>query len=169
MSEDELIRVAEIDRREVIDYIYYHRNGQLILEKEHWAVPEWSIEEQRQYHQKLQDIHHRGGTIFGAFEGAKIAGIIALDHEFFGSNKDRLNLAALWVSQPYRDQGIGKQLVELVRQKAKALGSKVLYVSATPSKKTVTFYMNLGFQLAKEVDPKLFELEPEDIHMVLSL
>jgi hypothetical protein len=25
--------------------------------------------------------------------------------------------------------------------------------------------MKCGFQLAKEIDPKLFELEPEDIHM----
>jgi predicted N-acetyltransferase YhbS len=165
MSKDELHRVAELDRREAIEHIYYFRNGKLELEKEHWDVPEWSTEQKQEYNQRLQDIHQRGGTVIGAFKGSKITGIIALDHEFFGSNKNRLNLAALWVSQPFRDQGVGRHLVELVKKKAKALEAKSLYVSATPSKKTVEFYLSCGFKLAKVIDPKLFELEPEDIHM----
>jgi len=165
MRKDELYRVGELDRREVIDHIYYFRNGKLELEKEHWDIPEWSDEQKQEYHQRLQDIYQRGGTIIGAFKDTKIAGIVALDHEFFGSNLDCLNLAALWVSQPFRDRGVGRHLVELVKKKAKALDAKNLYVSATPSKKTVEFYMSCGFQLAKVIDPKLFELEPEDIHM----
>jgi GNAT superfamily N-acetyltransferase len=165
MHKDELHRVAELDRREVIEYIYYFRDGKLELEKEHWDVPEWSTEQKQEYHQRLQDIHQRGGTVIGAFKGSKIAGIIALDHEFFGSSKNRLNLAALWVSQPFRDRGVGRHLVELVKKKAKALGAKNLYVSATPSKKTVEFYLSCGFHPTKEIDPKLFKLEPEDIHM----
>lgn len=167
MHKDELHRVAELDRREVIEYIYYFRDGKLELEKEHWNIPEWSTEQKQEYNQRLQDIYQRGGTVIGAFKGSKIAGIIALDHEFFGSNMDRLNLAALWVSQLFRDRGVGRHLVELVKKKAKALNAKSLYVSATPSKKTVEFYLRCGFQPAKEIDPKLFELEPEDIHMEL--
>lgn len=165
MRKDELYRVGELDRREVIDYIYYFRNGKLELEKEHWDIPEWSDEQKQEYHQRLQDIYQRGGTIIGAFKDTKIAGIVALDHEFLGSDLGHLNLAALWVSQPFRDRGVGRHLVELVKKKAKALDAKNLYVSATPSKKTVEFYMSCGFQLAKVIDPKLFELEPEDIHM----
>jgi N-acetylglutamate synthase-like GNAT family acetyltransferase len=169
MHKDELHRVGELDRREVIDHIYYFRDGKLELEKEHWDIPEWTEEQKQEYHQRLQNIHQRGGTIIGAFEDTKITGIIALDHEFFGSNLDRLNLAALWASQPFRDRGVGRHLVELVKKKAKALDAKSLYVSATPSKKTVEFYMSCGFQLAKIIDSKLFELEPEDIHMEFKL
>ena len=169
MHKDELHRVGELDRREVIDHIYYFRDGKLELEKEHWDIPEWADEQKQEYHQRLQDIHQRGGTVIGAFEDTKIAGIIALDHEFFGRSKDRLNLAGLWVSQPFRDRGVGRHLVELVKKKAKALDAKNLYVSATPSKKTVEFYRSCGFQLAKVIDPKLFELEPEDIHMEFRL
>jgi hypothetical protein len=33
----------------------------------------------------------------------------------------------------------------------------------------VGFYRSLGFRLAKRVNPDLFELEPEDIHMILPL
>jgi N-acetylglutamate synthase-like GNAT family acetyltransferase len=117
----------------------------------------------------LLDIHQRSGTIIGAFEETKLAGLIGLDHDFFGSRMDRLNLAVLWVSQPFRDRGVGHNLVELIKQKAKTLGAKTLYVSATPSKKTVEFYMSCGFQVTKEIDPRLFELEPEDIHMEYQL
>jgi N-acetylglutamate synthase-like GNAT family acetyltransferase len=169
MRKDELHRVGELDRREVIEYIYYFRDGKLELEKEHWDIPEWSDKQKQEYHQRLQNIHQRGGTVIGAFKNRKIAGIIVLDHEFFRNSLDCLNLAGLWVSQPFRDRGVGRHLVELVKKKAKALGAKNLYVSATPSKKTVEFYMSCGFELAKVIDPKLFELEPEDIHMEFGL
>lgn len=169
MHKDELHRVAELDRREVIEYIYYYRDGKLELEKEHWEVPEWSDSQKHEKYERLFDINQRDGTIIGAFEDTKIAGIIALDHEFLGSSKDRLNLAALWVSQPFRDRGVGRHLVELIKKKAKALGAKNLYVSATPSKKTIEFYLSCGFQLAKEIDSKLYELEPEDIHIEFRL
>ncbi|MGY5857745.1 MAG: GNAT family N-acetyltransferase [Candidatus Thorarchaeota archaeon] len=169
MHKNELHRVAELDRREVVEYIYRLRDNKLILEKVQWTVPEWSDAQKSKFHRYLLDIQQKGGSIVGAFDDTNIAGIIALDHEFFGSNMEHLNLSGLWVSQPYRDQGVGKHLVELVQQKAKKLGAKFLYVSATLSKKTVEFYMSCKFQLAKEIDPRLFELEPEDIHMECEL
>lgn len=92
-----------------------------------------------------------------------------MDNEFIGRNKDQLNLTGLWVSKQYRKMGIGKALVELVKNKAREMGARKLYVSATPSQNTVKFYMNRGFRLAKEINEKLFELEPEDIHMTFSL
>ena len=124
------------------------------------------MSEQKLHHiSSLQDIYDRGGTIFGAFNGSKIVGVIALDNEFIGMNKNQLNLAGLWVENQYRKMGVGKALVELVKNKAREMGAKKLYVSATPSRNTVKFYMNRDFRLAKEINEKLFELEPEDIHM----
>ncbi|MHA1907962.1 MAG: GNAT family N-acetyltransferase [Candidatus Thorarchaeota archaeon] len=169
MSKEELHRVAEIDRREVIEYAYYLQNNKLELKKVDWIVPEWSDSQKSKYHQYLLEVHQRGGFILGAFDDTIIAGIVALDIEFFGRTMEHLNLSGLWVSQPYRNQGVGKQLVNLVKQKAKTLGAKFLYVSATKSKKTVEFYMSCECQLAKVIDPRLFELEPEDIHMECEL
>lgn len=165
MIKDEIKRVAEIDRGEIIEYIYYFKNGNLELEKEFWNVKKWNSEQRQHHISSLQVIYDRGGTIFGAFNDSKIIGVIALDNEFFGTNKDQLNLAGLWVSKQYRKMGIGKTLVELVKNKAREIGAKKLYVSATPSQNTVKFYMNRDFRLAKEINEKLFELEPEDIHM----
>jgi len=52
--------------------------------------------------------------------------------------------------------------------KARQLGARKLYISATPSKNRVDFYMHLGCRLTSQIDPKLYELEPEDIHLELS-
>jgi N-acetylglutamate synthase-like GNAT family acetyltransferase len=56
-----------------------------------------------------------------------------------------------------------------MKNKARDLGAKKLYVSATPSLNTITFYQNRGFKLTKDVNQELFEKEPEDIHMELTL
>lgn len=169
MHKNELHRVAELDRREVVEYWYYLRDNKLELKKVNWNVPEWTGAKKNEFHQNLLGVHQRGGFIVGAFDETNIAGIVALNPELFGRNMGHLNLSGLWVSQPYRDHGVGRHLVSLVKQKAKTQGAKFLYVSATASKKTVDFYMSCGFQLAKEIDPKLFELEPKDIHMECEL
>ena len=48
LSRAEIGRLAQIDRTESIDYIYYVRDGTLVLEKEHWDVPDWSPSEKQQ-------------------------------------------------------------------------------------------------------------------------
>lgn len=169
LKKEEIKRVGEIDRTEIIEYIYYYKEGKLELVKEFCEIKKWSPEEEQIHISSLTDIYHRGGFIFGAFDGSSIVGIIALDNEFIGRNKDQLNLAGLWVSNHYRKRGVGKTLVALVKEKAKEMGAKKLYVSATPSENTVHFYLNRGFELAKEVNEKLYELEPEDLHMECKL
>ncbi len=169
LDKEEIKRVTEIDRTEVIEYIYHFREGKLELMKEHWEIGEWSVEEKQTHLSSLQKIFDRGGFIFGAFDNSNIIGIIALNNEFIGMNKDQLNLAGLWVSNQYRKMGVGRTLLDLVKTKAMELGVKKLYVSATPSLNTVTFYMNRGFELAREINQRLYELEPEDIHLELKL
>ena len=165
LNKEEIKRVSEIDRTEKVEYIYYYKEGKLKLVKEYYEIKEWSPEEEQIHISSLNDIYHRGGFIFGAFSESNIVGVISLDNEFIGRNKNQLNLAGLWVSKDYRKMGVGKKLVQLVKEKALEMGASMLYVSATPSQNTVHFYMNRGFKLAKEVDKKLYELEPEDIHM----
>lgn len=169
LNKEEIKRVDEIDRTEKVEYIYYYKEGKLVLVKEYYEIKKWSQEELQVHISSLNDINHRGGFIFGAFDESNIAGIISLDNEFIGRNKDQLNLVGLWVSKHYRKMGVGKTLVELVKKKALEMGATKLYVSATPSQNTVHFYMNRGFDLAKEVNKKFYDLEPEDIHMECKL
>ncbi|MHA2203111.1 MAG: GNAT family N-acetyltransferase [Candidatus Hodarchaeales archaeon] len=169
LKKEEIKRIGEIDRTEIIESIYYFKKGELELVEEFCEVKKWSPEEEQIHISSLTDIYQRGGVIIGAFDRSNIAGMISLDNEFIGRNKDQLNLASLWVSNHYRKMGIGKALVELVKEKAKEMGAKKLYVSATPSENTVHFYLNRGFELAKEIIENLYELEPEDIHMECKL
>lgn len=169
LSRAEIGRLAQIDRTESIDYIYYVRDGTLVLEKEHWEVPDWSPSEKQQRIAVLQEDYDKGATFVGAFDGSTLIGMSVLDHNPMRSGVERLNLAGLWVSHQFRGKGIGKTLSRLVEQEARARGAKTLYVSATHSENAVRFYMAMGFQLAEPVDPYLSEIEPEDIHLEFML
>jgi len=171
LQREEIERLKEIDRSEIVEGIYYSKNGKLELVKEFYAIKSWP-EGQGQVEKminRLYDLYDRGGTVFGAFDNITIAGMAALESKFIGKNKDQLQLALLHVSNKYRKMGIGKKLLDLARNKAKEMGASKLYISASPSKNTVDFYMRVGCVLASEINEELFELEPEDIHMELKL
>ena len=156
LSRTEISKLAEMDRTETIDHIYRIRDGKLRLEKEHWDVADWDASEKQQRITGLQKGYDHGDTLFGAFDGSTLVGISVLDQYTLPKVAGRFNLAGLWVSQGYRGSGVGRTLVSLVMDKARKLGAKTLYASATPSENTVRFYMSMGFQLADPVDPDLF-------------
>jgi GNAT superfamily N-acetyltransferase len=161
--------MAEIDRSETIDHIYYLRDGNLVLEGEHWDVPPWSPEKVDRFVREHETLLDRGGAAFGAFDVDRLVAMASVDGRFIGDPPDQLNMAFLHVSSGYRGRGIGSRLLEMAKTRAHELGARRLYVSAVPSRATVDFYMRRGFHIAQEVDPELFEREPEDIHMELVL
>lgn len=165
LQRDELPLIWQIDRREVIENIYYLREGKLILEPEHYDVPGWPPGEAEQYTPLLLDCYDRGGTFWGAFENDQLVGVSILESKFIGSRQDMLQLKFLHVNLDRRGQGLGRRLFELAVEKARSLEARKLYISATPSEHTVNYYMRLGAVLATEIDPELFALEPEDIHL----
>ena len=117
----------------------------------------------------MEDCFKRGGHFWGAFEGETLVGVAVLESKFIGSKKDTLQLKFLHVIHNVRKQGLGKKLFMIATKKAKSLGAKKMYVSATPSENTVHFYQYLGCVLAEEIDAELFEEEPEDIHLEYTL
>jgi len=164
----ELGRVDEIDRSQVIEQVYRVRDGALVAEDEPWdgsGWPGWS-EDTRQ---RLRACLENGGAAWGAFDGERLVGIAVLDGRRIGAERDTLDLYFLHVTKGYRDSGIGRELVGLVIARARELGVRRVYVSATPSVSTVAFYQRRGFGLASEVDPELLRLEPEDVQMDLVL
>lgn len=165
----EINKVGQIDRTETIEHIYCLRDGALVLEKEHWDVPEWSEAAKQERIANLQTMFDKGATFFGAFDEDVLVGMSVLDHNFVKTGEERLNLEGLWGSDKYRGKGIGKMLFQLAGQEARLRGAKALYVSATPSENTVRFYTRLGCRLTELIDPHLFEREPEDIHLELDL
>ncbi len=174
LARNEISLLRQIDRSETIDGIYYHKDGQLVLEKEHHDVSnEWWQSQRIEpvIIPELERLLDSGGVAFGAFDGKGFAGIVALGADQIGKEKDTLIMHFLHISQSYRGRGIGSTLVSMVKKTALERGAKRLYISSIPSKNSVSFYLNQGARVAEtdEVEPNLFELEPEDIHMILPL
>jgi predicted N-acetyltransferase YhbS len=166
LQRHEIPLVWQIDRREIIENIYYRREGRLVLEPQYFDAPGWPPNEAEIYTPILLDCFDRGGSFWGAFDDdGRIIGVSVLESKFIGTNHDTLQLKFLHVSHGIRKQGLGSKLFHLAAEKAKTLGARKLYISATPSENTINYYMRLGCVLATEIDPELFALEPEDIHL----
>jgi len=162
---EEIPLIWQIDRREVIHNIYYLRDGELVLVPEFFDMQGWPPGEAEHYTPILLDCFDRGGMFWGAFDDGKLVGTAILENKFISSNHDTLQLKFLHISRGQRKQGLGTKLFHLAVEHARSLGAKKLYISATPSENTINYYMGLGCVLATEIDPELFALEPEDIHL----
>jgi len=165
LTRSEIPYIWQIDRSEVIDSIYYLRDGQLVLEPEHYDMHGWPPGEPEHVTPFLLDCFDHGGHFWGAFAGDLLIGAVVLENRFIGSQQDTLQMKFLHVSNHFREQGLGKKLFLIAAEKAIELGAKKMYISATPSENTVNFYLQVGCVLATEINEKLFELEPEDIHL----
>ena len=166
MSIEELDRVIEVDVSECGDIVYYYAQGDIVAQPERWRRPPRSRAEWQTLTDRWQDYLKDGGVFLGAFDGEKLTGFAVLR---FNLTPSQAELAGLFVSPAYRRQGIATKLNDEVVRLARGSGAKELYVSATPSRSAVDFYQSQGFILTKEVHPDLYALEPEDIHMVMSL
>lgn len=167
MQNSEIERIAEIDRSEHITKNYINEDGSLVPKDVDLHVPTWSTDGQHEHSVRTRIEEWREfldfGVMFGAFDDEALVGFVIYRPNL---SQDTAQLAALYVSRSYRSRGIGALLTDKVIELARADGAKKLYVSATPTAPTVHFYMGQGFDLTQEVNQRLFELEPYDIHMI---
>ena len=167
MQNSEIGRVAEIDRSQHVTKAYTYRNGSLEQRDVDWQIPPWPADGENDQNvraiiedsQKMLDCD---GTLFGAFDGEILVGFAIYRPNL---SLNTAQLAHLYVSNNYRNQGIGSLLTKKVIALAKKDGAKRLYVSATPSAPSVDFYRSQGFEVTRKLDQRLYELEPEDIHI----
>lgn len=167
----EIIRIAEIDRSEHVALHYAVKDGALQAEEVDWQIPPWSREGTGRHSVAAKVAAWRplledGAVLLGAMDGDRLAGIAILR---CGLTPSVAQLAALFVSRAYRQQGVGRALVQEVIRRAREDGALTVYVSATPTGSAVGFYHTQGFALTSHPHPELYEQEPEDIHMVMSL
>lgn len=165
LQREEIPLIWQIDRCEVVENIYYLNNGGLVLEPDYFDIQGWPSGEAELYTPILLDCYDRGGTFWGAFENDTIVGVAILESKFTGSRQDTFQLKFLHVSRDYRNRGIASTLFRAAVEKARALGARKLYFSATPSEHTINYCLRLGCVLATEIEPALFELEPDDIRL----
>ena len=169
VKREEINDIRNIDRSEIIKQLYYYKNGELVLKKKFYHIRGWDPNDIEKTINNLYVLYDHCGTFYGLFHEGKIFGVVALEFKFIGSNSDQLQVVFLHIDNNYRKKGYGKILMNKVMERAKELGAKKLYISATPSKNTVDFYMHLGCSLASEINPELYQLEPDDIHLEMIL
>jgi ribosomal protein S18 acetylase RimI-like enzyme len=167
LRDDELGRVAEIDRTEQIDAIFVQRGTELESRPGDWSAPPWDPDGDGEHSvaahvREVARSVDAGGTALGAFDGSRLVGLgVVLPHLRPGIAQ----LAWLHVTAGQRDAGIGRRLCGALEAIAKGAGDDRIVVSATPSEHTVGFYRRRGYQVMAEPLPELYAREPEDVHL----
>lgn len=165
----ELGRIAEIDRSERITQQYRQRGERLELIDVDIAAPRWGEPGEATIEDRIDQwtrLITAGGVPIGAFEDDRLIGFAVY---LRASPAAPASLAVLHVTRPWRRHGVGRALTEKVVQLARAEGAQRLYVSATPTRGTVDFYLRQGVRPLATPDERLFALEPDDIHMERAL
>jgi GNAT superfamily N-acetyltransferase len=169
MAITEITRIAEIDRSEHITAQYKSCKGALNVIDVDIRAPRWGEPGERplqEYVDAWRALVEGGGVLLGAFDADRLVGVAIYDRMFCG---EPARLAVLHVTRSHRGKGIGGALSSEVVRLARLDAAKRLYVSATPTRATVDFYLGEGFEPLATPNARLLALEPEDIHMAMSL
>lgn len=103
-------------------------------------------------------ISHKGHDAFVAVHKNKVIGWIGLAQAIQIESAPFCEIRGLIVDEKYRDQGIGKLLIEKAKQWSKENGNKTLRLRTNMKRKeTHLFYQHIGFKETKE--QKVFEME----------
>jgi len=171
MKAADLTRISELDRSEHVRLAYEVSDGELTQLEVDWDVPTWFVDVDGDHSLTEQIAFCRshleqGGVMLGAFKNDLIVGAAIVRPVL---RDDLAQLTFLHVSRRFRGQGIARRLMLKACEFAREAGSRRMYVSSTPSSPAVGFYKAQGCKLAEEVDPELYSLEPDDIHLILDL
>lgn len=158
-------RIAEIDRAEEIAgyYILEHKALKFISAYEKVkAFDPLELNDLLHHQQKLLE---EGGKVIGAFSGIALVAVVSVERKKRGSGSNYCKMDILYVSKNYRGLNIGKHLLEESKKVARFFGAEKLYISATPTKHTIDFYLKQGAVITQEPDEELLKKEPDDIHL----
>lgn len=128
-------------------------------------IEDWNLQQRRETAKEILNELEAGGLAYGAFCENKVVGFAALSPALFGSGKQYMDLALFYVSEPFRQRGIGKELFQMACRGARNAGARKLYISAHSAKETMAAYNRLGCVEALEVNRLLAEKEPCDVQL----
>jgi len=165
LSEHDVHLAQGIDVSEDGQFLYRYRNGALTTEQRAWHRPAWDAAD---WEDKLTTWAQvlRWDVVLGAFDGATLVGMASLRYRL---TETMAQLVSLHVSRAYRRHGVATQLVDELIRLAKQNNVSELYVSASETESAIRFYTRHGFAPTAHVNQRLFDLEPDDIHMTLTL
>ncbi len=122
-SEIELLRA--VDRSERIEEAYRLEGGRLVLRPAPCDVHGWDPGELAALLARQRALLAGGGAVLGAFEGGRIAGMASVERRLRGAGRDRAKMDILYVSAPFRGQGVARALVARAVEVARRLDRKM--------------------------------------------
>lgn len=155
-------------RRQVVTSCW-RKEGEKYVLKPICYTEDWSINQCRKLSKRILDNLALGAAAIGAFCNNEIVGFAFIEANRFGTEKQYINLSELNVSEPFRRQGIGRNLFKLACDAARELGARKLYISAHSAKESISAYISYGCTHAKEINKELAEKEPCDLQLEYSL
>lgn len=161
----EMELVWQIDRQEIVQEIYEVVDGRLRLRRQFYDTRAWPDGEPKIYTPILLDCFDHGGIFLGAFAGEKLVAASVVDTRPVGDYPNLRQLAFLHVSHDWRGKRLASRLYHLCKERVLHSGAEGFYISSTPTRRTVEFYLHQGAKLVERPDTKLIAIEPEDIHL----
>jgi GNAT superfamily N-acetyltransferase len=173
LSLSDLSLLGQIDRSEHQHVHYFVAEGRLVSRPFDFHVPAWdpvgngahSVAAMIEF---AEPIVRRGADFLGVFVAGEPAGLAIVESVL---EPGTAWLALLHVDRRYRRRGVASLLWRAAADRARGNGARAIYVSATPSDSAVGFYLSRGCRLAtrSEINDRLYELEPDDVHLICDL
>ncbi len=161
----EVEQVWQIERREIVHEIYQVADGRLYLRPQFYDTREWPDGEPGIYTPILLDCFDHNGVFLGAFAGENLVAASVVDARPVGDYPSLRQLAFLHVSHDWRGKKLALRLYQLCKDTIVRSGAEGFYISSTPTRRTVEFYLRQGAKLIARPDTTLVAIEPEDIHL----
>jgi len=166
LGRSEVTDIWQIDRSEIIEEMYRLQEAQLVLEPQFYDVRGWPEGEAEIYTPILLDCYDHGGVFLGAEADGALVAVAVTDVRPVGLYPELHQLGFMHVDKAVRGLGLAGELYRRSMAVAKEAGAEGFYISATPTRRTIDFYMKQGAKVTIRPDPLLFEREPEDIHLI---
>lgn len=170
MKIEEAERISEIDATHFIKNVWRMNQETEIYELKEINWTDYELPNGYEWHlQHFKDTLRNGGNAFGCFTGNTLIGYATLDGKIFGQKEKYVLLDQLFISNQYRNIGIGKALFTLCIKRAAKIGAEKIYICASSAENTIAFYHKLGCSSAVEIDQALFEADSRDIQLEKSV
>lgn len=156
--------LAGFIRRQVVTKCLRRENGAWTA-KDAPFIDDWTQKDRERIAAELKNLAARGGLVYAAYSGGKLAGFASVSPEPLGESGEYLELTNIHVTEEQRGQGIGRALFYAAAEWARARGAKKLYISAHSSVESQAFYSALGCTDAKLYSPRHIKAETCDRQM----
>ena len=170
LTEKDCEGMKDMDASQFIKRAWREVKGERKLVEINYLDPTWPGGFEDHYNCLKATIDKKGCAI-GAFDFAQnqMVGFITVEPEFFGVRDKYVLLDQLYVSRPYRSQGIGKKLFTMAAEEAQGWKADKFYIAAGSAEETIAFYFALGCRKAVEINQEIYESDPRDYQMEYSL